>query len=198
MGNRRLDRVKTIIILSGLMLIMSVLTPGIAQASPYVGEIRMFAGNFAPVGWMTCEGQLLQISDYETLFVLIGTTYGGDGQTTFALPDLRGRAPIHTGGGYVLGQTGGTETVTLNTSQIPTHSFGQGSSNAGTTAAPQPGVGPAQAALDRQEINIYSDTAAATPAYVPPIGGNQPHENMQPYLAINYIISMDGIFPAQN
>src|SRR4051794_11505884 len=92
------------------------------MAQPYVGEIRMFAGNFAPAGWMFCEGQLLPISEYETLFNLIGTTYGGDGQSTFALPDLRGRIPLHFGNGFTLAETGGVETVTLTVSQIPAHS----------------------------------------------------------------------------
>src|SRR5439155_25945975 len=91
------------------------------MAQPYVGEIRMFAGNFAPAGWMFCEGQLLPISEYETLFNLIGTTYGGDGQSTFALPDLRGRIPLHFGNGFTLAETGGVETVTLTASQIPAH-----------------------------------------------------------------------------
>src|ERR1700756_514529 len=93
------------------------------MSQPYVGEIRMFAGNFAPAGWMFCEGQLLPISEYETLFNLIGTTYGGDGQSTFALPDLRGRVPIHFGNGFTLAETGGVETVTLTVSQIPAHAF---------------------------------------------------------------------------
>ena len=92
------------------------------MAQPYVGEIRQFAGNFAPAGWMFCEGQLLPISEYETLFNLIGTTYGGDGQSTFALPDLRGRIPLHFGNGFTLAETGGVETVTLTVSQIPAHS----------------------------------------------------------------------------
>src|SRR5262245_46113184 len=107
------------------------------MAQPYVGEIRMFAGNFAIAGWMFCEGQLLPISEYETLFNLIGTTYGGDGQSTFALPDLRGRVPIHFGNGFVLAETGGVETVTLTTSQIPAHSHPVlASLNAGNASAP--------------------------------------------------------------
>src|SRR5256714_13292449 len=94
------------------------------MGQPYVGEIRMFAGNFAPVGWMFCEGQLLPISEYDILFTLIGTTYGGDGQSTFALPDLRGRMPVHEGNGFILAQTGGVESVTLSVSQIPLHNHG--------------------------------------------------------------------------
>ena len=108
------------------------------MAQPYVGEIRMFAGNFAPAGWMFCEGQLLPISEYETLFNLIGTTYGGDGQSTFALPDLRGRVPMHFGNGFTLAETGGVETVTLTVPQIPAHSHPLlASTNFTTTASPQ-------------------------------------------------------------
>src|SRR6266481_8082864 len=107
------------------------------MAQPYVGEIRMFAGNFAPAGWMFCEGQLLPISQYETLFNLIGTTYGGDGQSTFALPDLRGRLPLHFGNGFTLAETGGAETVTLTTQQIPAHTHAMIASTApGTQNAP--------------------------------------------------------------
>src|SRR5713101_6228905 len=111
------------------------------MSSPYVGEIRMFAGNFAPAGWMLCQGQLLLISENETLFNLIGTTYGGDGQSTFALPDLQSRVPVHVGQGFTLAQTGGAETVTLTTSQIPAHSHvPQCSANAGSAASPGGGV----------------------------------------------------------
>src|SRR4051812_12106750 len=107
------------------------------MAQPYVGEIRMFAGNFAPAGWMFCEGQLLPISEYETLFNLIGTTYGGDGQSTFALPDLRGRVPLHQGGGFTLAETGGAEEITLTVSQVPAHSHAfLASTNTGTGTAP--------------------------------------------------------------
>src|SRR5436305_13661884 len=108
------------------------------MAQPYVGEIRMFAGNFAPAGWMFCEGQLLPISEYQTLFQLIGTTYGGDGQSTFALPDLRGRIPLHFGNGFTLAETGGVETVTLTVSQIPAHNHPfLGTNNTATGTAPQ-------------------------------------------------------------
>src|SRR5438045_7973741 len=108
------------------------------MAQPYVGEIRMFAGNFAPAGWMFCEGQLLPISEYETLFNLIGTTYGGDGQSTFALPDLRGRIPLHFGNGFTLAETGGVETVTLTVSQIPAHSHALlGTQNSADKTTPQ-------------------------------------------------------------
>src|SRR6202007_190635 len=150
------------------------------MAQPYVGEIRMFAGNFAPAGWMFCEGQLLPISEYETLFNLIGTTYGGDGQSTFALPDLRGRIPLHFGNGFTLAETGGVETVTLTTSQIPAHSHPL---LATTTIATQQNVSPnvlPQASLFNPYINVNPNTPMA-PQAVGSTGGSQPHDNFQPY-----------------
>src|SRR5262249_47926363 len=167
---------------------------GNAMAQPYVGEIRMFAGNFAPAGWMFCEGQLLPISEYETLFNLIGTTYGGDGQSTFALPDLRGRVPIHFGNSFTLAETGGVETVTLTVSQIPAHSHPL---LATTTVATQPspsGNLAAEASLFSPYITI-PPTAPMAPSSVGSTGGSQPHDNFQPYLCINFIISLFGIFP---
>src|SRR5215471_18916874 len=117
------------------------------MSQPYLGEIRMFAGNFAPAGWMFCEGQLLPISEYESLFNLIGTTYGGDGQSTFGLPDLRGRVPLHFGNGFTLAETGGVETVTLTVSQIPAHTHTMlASTGAATTADPTNGF-PAEVPL---------------------------------------------------
>lgn len=164
------------------------------MAQPYVGEIRMFAGNFAPAGWMFCEGQLLPISENETLFQLIGTTYGGDGQSTFALPDLRGRVPIHQGNGFILAETGGAEEITLTVSQIPAHShpFLSSNSPAGSTT---PGGGLLATAL--QDLYVEDLTAQnLNPAAVAPVGGSQPHTNFQPYLCINFIISLFGIFPS--
>jgi microcystin-dependent protein len=170
------------------------------MAQPYVGEIRIFAGNFAPAGWMLCEGELLPISEYETLFNLIGTTYGGDGQSTFALPDLRGRAPIHMGSNgtttYQIAQTGGTETVTLNVNQIPqhTHPF-LVSSDAGGAISPQDAV-----LGTGTNVKVFRPQAAVAPldsSAIGPAGGNQPHENLQPYLVLDYIISLFGIFPSQ-
>jgi len=165
------------------------------MAQPYVGEIRMFAGNFAPAGWMFCEGQLLPISENETLFQLIGTTYGGDGQSTFALPDLRGRVPVHQGNGFVIAETGGVEEVTLTTSQIPSHSHAFLVSTAnGTQIAPQNNV-----LGSLQGVKIYrAGTATVTldPSAVTSQGGNQPHNNFQPYLCIDFIISLFGIFPS--
>lgn len=167
------------------------------MAQPYVGELRIFAGNFAPVGWMFCEGQLLPISENETLFNLIGTTYGGDGQSTFALPDLRGRLPLHQGNGHILAETGGAEEVTLTVSQIPGHSHAMlGASGNGSQAGPQGNV-LASSTLLKAYSGEVPDTAMAATS-VTSIGGNQPHTNFQPYLCVNYIISLFGIFPSQN
>lgn len=166
------------------------------MAQPYVGEIRMFAGNFAPAGWMFCEGQLLAISENDTLFNLIGTTYGGDGQSTFALPDLRGRLPIHQGNGFILAETGGVETVTLTTSQIPAHSHSLlASTNNATTANAQTNV-LAQTPSYTPYITGFAPNSALNPASVALDGGSQPHENFQPYLCIDFIISLFGIFPS--
>ena len=166
------------------------------MAQPYVGEIRMFAGNFAPAGWMFCEGQLLPISDYETLFNLIGTTYGGDGQSTFGLPDLRGRIPIHQGGGFTLAQSGGAEQVTLTVSQIPAHSHPfLGSTSASNNANPGGNV-VSQASTFFPYLNAPPTTPMAQPA-AGSTGGSQPHENCQPCLCIDFIISLFGIFPSQ-
>lgn len=168
------------------------------MGTPYVGEIRMFGGNFAPAGWAFCAGQLIPISENETLFNLIGTTYGGDGQQTFALPDLRGRVPVHQGSGFVIGQLAGTETVTLTTQQIPLHSHAAqcnaGDGNAGT---PQNTIW----AKSQSNQTIYSNIAPATNmngGALSQAGGSQPHENMMPFLTINFIISLFGVFPTQN
>ncbi len=166
------------------------------MAQPYVGEIRMFAGNFAPAGWMFCEGQLLPISENETLFNLIGTTYGGDGQSTFALPDLRGRLPIHFGNGFTLAQSGGVEAVTLSATQIPAHShqFMATSTNA-NDANPANNVA-SQVTAGFPYVNTVP-TVAMAPQSVISTGGSQPHDNFQPYLCIDFIISLFGIFPSQ-
>lgn len=165
------------------------------MAQPYVGEIRLFAGNFAPAGWMFCEGQLLPISEYETLFNLIGTTYGGDGQSTFALPDLRGRIPVHQGNGFNLAETGGAEEVTLTASQIPTHSHALlGSADPASARSLANGVfgrAPGEAYASEFTPQVLS------PQAVGPVGGSQPHNNFQPYLCVDYIISLFGIFPSQ-
>jgi microcystin-dependent protein len=167
------------------------------MAQPYVGEVRMFGGNFAPVGWMFCAGQLLAIAEYETLFNLIGTTYGGDGQSTFGLPDLRGRIPIHQGSGYVVGQTGGVEQVTLTVNQMPNHTHpAQAQAGPGNQATPAGGIWAASA---WNQYAAYSGANPVTmnPNAVQPAGGNQPHDNLMPYLAVSFIISLFGIFPSQ-
>ena len=165
------------------------------MAQPYVGEIRMFAGNFAPAGWMFCEGQLLPISEYETLFNLIGTTYGGDGQSTFALPDLRGRIPVDQGNGFTLAENGGAEEITLTVSQISAHSHPLLTTN-DIPAQTSPGNNlPGQAAA-----KIYragSPSVQLNPQVVASTGGSQPHTNFQPYLCVDFIISLFGIFPSQ-
>lgn len=164
------------------------------MAQPYIGEIRMFAGNFAPVGWMFCAGQLLPISENETLFQLIGTTYGGDGESTFALPNLQSRVPLHQGNGFILAETGGAEEITLTVNQIPAHTHPLLCS--GGTASVQdpsnsiPAVSTAQAYFN-SPANLTNLAATA----IGPTGGSQPHTNLQPYLAINFIISLFGLFP---
>lgn len=166
------------------------------MAQPYVGEIRMFAGNFAPVGWMFCEGQLLPISENETLFQLIGTTYGGDGESTFGLPDMRGRIPIHQGGGFILAENGGAEEITLTVQQIPAHSHPLLCSTAPATES-APG-GEVLAQSKTAGIHAYLEdvpNANLAPTSIGSVGGSQPHTNFQPYLCVNYIISLFGIFP---
>lgn len=166
------------------------------MAQPYVGEIRMFAGNFAPAGWMFCEGQLLPISENETLFNLIGTTYGGDGQSTFALPDLRGRLPLHQGNGFILAETGGAEEITLTVQQIPAHShpYLASTSPAGQANAQGNSVGQSSSIdwfiEDVTNVNMAANAVGST-------GGSQPHNNFQPYLCVDFIISLFGIFPHQ-
>ena len=168
------------------------------MAQPYVGEIRLFAGNFAPAGWAFCNGATLPISENETLFQLIGTTYGGDGQETFQLPDLQGRVPLHngtlSGTTYIIGQNGGVENVTLTAQQIPTHSHApMGSLDPAAARTIEGGV------FGRGGSVIYSSDytgVAVAPQAISPIGGSQPHDNMQPFLCINYIISLFGVFPS--
>jgi|SRR5687767_1808040 len=171
------------------------------MAQPYVGEIRMFAGNFPPNGWMFCDGNLLPISENETLFQLIGTTYGGDGESTFALPNLQSRVPMHQGAAasgttYQLAETGGVEQVTLTVQQIPVHNH---------PAMCHTGAGGATAAIPTNGVWNDSDVTQYTSlapsgtmhaAALSPMGGSQPHENTSPFLCINYIISLFGIFPS--
>ena len=171
------------------------------MSAPYIGEIRIFAGSFAPAGWAFCDGQLLAISENDTLFNLIGTTYGGDGQETFALPDLRGRVPLHMGTGsdgitYQLAEEAGVETVTLTTQQIPIHNHAfLASLNAPTSTDPTAGGG----AQDSQVHTFTEDVAnkQMNASSLVAAGGNQPHDNLQPYLCINFILSLFGVFPSQ-
>jgi len=167
------------------------------MSSPFIGEIRMFAGNFAPVGWAFCDGSLIPISENDALFNLIGTTYGGDGQSTFALPNLQSRVPIHVGPGFALAQTGGAETVTLTTSQIPAHSHvPQCNSGAGGQQSPANGVW-ATPATGGTVYDNGNPALAMAPAAVGSTGGSQPHDNMVPFLVVNFILSLFGIFPSQ-
>lgn len=165
------------------------------MSQPYVGEIRMFAGTYAPYGWLLCDGSLLPISEYDMLFALIGTTYGGDGQDTFALPDLRGRAPLHQGSGYVIGQAAGEERVTLRPEHLPAHTHRlQASRQPASVTQP-----PADAMLGASTSTIYgtaTPTVAMAAQMLGPAGKSGSHQNMPPYLTLNFIISIFGIFPS--
>lgn len=173
------------------------------MSEPFIAEIRIFAGNFAPRGWAFCNGQLLPISQNTALFSLIGTTYGGDGRTTTALPNMQGRAPMHPGRGpgltdRRLGQFGGVETVTLTEDQMPNHTHSVGASSLRGASSTAAGNLPAE---PRDGILYQTDTATnlvdMAPDAVPSVGGSQAHNNMQPYLAINYIIALVGLFPSR-
>lgn len=172
------------------------------MAQPYIGEIRMFAGTFAPAGWMFCSGQLLPISENDALFVVLGTMYGGDGESTFALPNLQSRVPIHAGTGpdgvnYQQGEAAGTESVTLTTQQIPIHNHAAlASENTATEAAPT-----GLLIGKSTQIDMFINAQPTDPMNnqsITPVGGSQPHENCQPFLCINYIISLFGLFPSPN
>ena len=168
------------------------------MSNPFVGEIRMFGGNFAPAGWAFCQGQLMAISENDVLFNLIGTTYGGDGQTTFALPDLQSRVPMHQGNGFTIGEKAGVETVTLTTNQIPAHSHVPlCNQNAGSTASAANSLWAANATVANPTYATAAPNAAMDPAAVGLTGGSQPHDNMIPFLGINFILSLFGIFPSQ-
>jgi microcystin-dependent protein len=173
------------------------------MAQPYVGEIRMFAGNFNPNGWAFCDGQLMPISENETLFQLIGTTYGGDGQSTFALPNLQSRIPLHQGTGssgvnHILAEMAGVESVTLTVNQIPGHTHPLlASQDSGSQSSAGNQVLAAQSPVSIYRPNAVAPNLPMHASSVSPAGGSQPHENMQPFLCINYIISLFGIFPSQ-
>ena len=171
------------------------------MSEAYIGEIKIFGGNFAPRDWQFCDGALLPISLYQALFSLLGTTFGGDGQTTFAVPDLRGRIPLHRGqapdlSNYVQGQKGGTETVTLAANQIGAHAHTLGASSANATTS-----SPANAVWAVSSANIYGTSGPYQPMNASTVsfaGGSQPHENLQPILGVNFIIALDGIYPTQS
>jgi microcystin-dependent protein len=164
------------------------------MGQPFVGEIRMFGGNFAPQGWFPCDGRLLPIAQYEVLFALLGTTYGGDGQSTFGVPDLRGRIPVHVGSGFVQGQMAGSETVTLTTPQIPSHTHTAGAKTQATTGAAPGGL------YGGGGLSAYRSSPGATmnAAMVQNNAGGQPHDNMMPFGAVSFIIAWAGIFPSRN
>ena len=167
------------------------------MAQPYIGEIRMFGGNFAPLGWAICDGRQLSISEYTTLFTLIGTTYGGDGQQSFNVPDLRGRVPVHQGNGFNIGQPAGSESISLTGTQLPAHSHALLGGVGGILSASP--INNLPGTISPPAANLYATLAsgmanfsgsAITPA------GALPHENRQPYLAISFIIALEGIYPS--
>ena len=175
------------------------------MSDPFIGEIRMFGGNFPPNGWVFCEGQLMPISENDALFTLIGTTYGGDGQETFGIPNLSGRVPVHSGTGntgvtYVLGETGGVESVTLTTNQMPIHNHPMTTTATNQQLSPQNATfatsTSVQAGVSGYQNNV-TPNVPLLPTAIGPIGGQQPHDNFQPTLAISYILSLFGIFPSQ-
>lgn len=169
------------------------------MADPFVAEIRMFSGNFAPTGWAFCDGQLLPISQNTALFSLLGTIYGGDGKSTFALPDLQGRTPMHHGQGVGLtdrqiGEPGGAEAVTLTEAEIPAHSHPVRASNAAaTTGSPSSAV-----TLAAPTTSIYGPPQNLVPMAAEIVGGGQPHNNRQPYLVVTFIIALQGVFPPRS
>lgn len=166
------------------------------MADPYIGEIRLFGGNFAPLGWAFCDGTLLPISQNAALFNLIGTTYGGDGTTTFGLPDLRGRLPLHAGPQNPLGQMGGSETVTLTTAQLPQHQHPVSAvSAAGSTGSPQNAI---WAAASTDYYAGGSANATMNAAAVRSAGGGLPHQNLSPFGVVSFIIALEGVYPSQS
>ena len=170
--------------------------------NPFIGEIIMFGGNFAPRGWSLCDGQLLPISQWSALFSILGTTYGGDGRTTFGLPGMRGRVPVHAGNGpglsnYNLGARGGAETITLTTAQMPSHNHlerlgGSGASPAGSGSLIGNITGATLLFNGTASVDTLASNAIAN------TGGGQPHENRQPYIAINFIIALQGTYPSRS
>ena len=165
------------------------------MSEPFLAEIRIMSFNFAPRGWALCNGQLLPINQNQALFSLLGTTYGGNGQTTFALPNLQGRVPIHVGSGFALGQAGGAQAHTLTAAEMPTHAHAAiSSSNTGSSADPTAAFWAATAAA----AYAPSANAAMAPGALSDAGGNQPHGNLSPYLVLNFCIALQGIYPSAN
>ena len=166
------------------------------MSTPFLSEIKIASFNFPPKGWALCNGQLLPINQNQALFSLLGTTYGGDGRVNFALPDLRGRVPIHMGSGHTLGEKAGTEAVTINIQQLPTHlHFINVNSGAGNATSPTGAV------IAKAPANAFApptNLVAMNPQSVTNTGGSQAHPNQQPYLVLNFIIALQGIFPSQN
>lgn len=166
------------------------------MSEPYLGEIKIISWNFAPKGWAFCNGQLLAINQNQALFSILGTTYGGNGQTTFGLPNLQGRVPMHMGNGFTEGQVGGEENHTLTTSEMPAHNhFPNCVSTTGNQAVPTNNL------WASNSTSPYSDqppNSAMNPANITSVGGSQPHTNMSPYLTLNFIIALVGIFPSRN
>jgi microcystin-dependent protein len=176
------------------------------MSEPFIGEIMMFGGNFAPRGWALCNGQLLPIAQNTALFSILGTTYGGDGITTFALPNMQGRVPMHWGTGpgltpHAIGESSGTESVTLVSSQMPAHThLATASSTDGNSTSPANAVWATAVDANSQQVSSYGTTANTTmsPQAFSLAGGSQPHDNMQPYLCVTFIIALEGIFPSRS
>ena len=177
------------------------------MAEPFLSEIRIFSFNFAPKGWATCNGQLLPINQNQPLFALLGTTYGGNGQTNFALPNLQGKAPLHFGDGFTLGETGGEYAHTITMSEMTQHQHGFSKNSCVASATANANVGPptsafwannGKTAYSTQDPNNPINTGAMHPSTVSNVGGSQPHNNTQPYLTLNFCIALQGIFPSQN
>jgi microcystin-dependent protein len=172
-------------------------------SEPFLSEIRIFSFNYAPRSWAQCNGQLLPINQNQALFSLLGTTYGGNGQTNFALPDMRGNAPLHEGGGFTLGQRGGEQNHTLTQSELPTHVHDFSANTCVASASANATVGPpTNNYWANHGKTTYStggvSLAAMSPQAVGNFGGSQPHQNMQPYLVLNFCIALVGVFPSQN
>ena len=167
------------------------------MSTPFLGEIKIISWNYAPKGWAFCNGQSLPINQNQALFSLLGTTYGGNGQTTFALPDFRGRIPLHVGGGHIQGETAGQSAHTVTQSEMPAHNhFMNVTNNVGTDPNPGSGV-----IISKSVANSYggaTNLVTMNPASIGNVGGSQPHENRQPYLVLNFIIALQGIFPSRN